>query len=92
MTSARSLPRRDPGASREVPERRSFCPGSHSKPGGYFRRFDGWRPLGQNRLVVWTGDEDAYLLTVEPPCLDLEYATGISITTQIGHLDQRLRP
>lgn len=52
----------------------------------YFGRFDGWRPLGQQQLAVWTSAGDGYLLTVEPPCLDLEYATAIGFSTQVSHI------
>lgn len=50
----------------------------------YFGRFDGWQPVGRQQLAVWTGAGDGYLLTVEPPCLDLEYETAIGFTTQVG--------
>ncbi len=47
----------------------------------YLGRLDGWRPLGRDRLVVWTGLNDAYLLTVASPCLDLGFATRIGVTS-----------
>jgi hypothetical protein len=49
-----------------------------------FGRVDGWRPLGRDKLVVWTGLNDAYLLTVQPSCLGLEFAQRIAITSSAG--------
>lgn len=68
------------------PERYEAYAGEPISSFNYFGRFDGWRPLGRDRLAVWMSGGDGYLLTVEPPCLDLEYATAIGITTQIGHI------
>jgi uncharacterized protein DUF6491 len=39
----------------------------------WFGHFDGWEPLGQTDLVVFTTPSDAYLLNVWPPC-DLRFA------------------
>jgi hypothetical protein len=47
----------------------------------YFGRFEGWRSLGDHKVVVWTGVNDAYLLTLEKPCSELEFADRISIST-----------
>lgn len=47
----------------------------------YLGRFSGFETLGQNKVVVFTGVNDAYLLTVAAPCLDLDFATGIGFTT-----------
>lgn len=44
-------------------------------------RVDGWRPLGRNKLIVWTGVNEAYLLTVAEPCFDLEFAHSVSLTS-----------
>lgn len=51
----------------------------------YLGRFDGWRPLGRHQLAVWTGSGDGYLLSLEPPCLNLDFSAAISFTTQIAH-------
>lgn len=44
---------------------------------------DGWTPVSRNRLVVWTGVNEAYLVTVWDTCRDLQFADriGISSTT-----------
>lgn len=50
----------------------------------YLGRFDGWRALGRDKLVVWTGINDAYLLTVQTPCSNLPFANAIGLTTTTG--------
>jgi hypothetical protein len=50
----------------------------------YLGRIDGWQALGRDRLLVRTGVNDAYLLTVAPPCTDLPFATAIGLTST-GH-------
>lgn len=50
----------------------------------YLGRFDGWRSLGRNRVVVWTGINDAYLLTVQEPCPELQFANHIGLTSTTG--------
>lgn len=42
---------------------------------------DSWQSLGDNRLLVRTGVNKAYLLTVAEPCIDLEFANAINITS-----------
>jgi Family of unknown function (DUF6491) len=46
----------------------------------YLGRYDGWESLGRYQLVLWTGINDAYLITVSPPCEDLQFANRIGIT------------
>lgn len=47
----------------------------------HFGRFDGWRPLGSDRLVVWTGVNKAYLMTVSRPCPNLQFARSIGVSS-----------
>ena len=47
----------------------------------YLGRYDGWESLGQYQLVVWTGINDAYLITVLPPCQDLQFTQRIGLTS-----------
>lgn len=46
-------------------------------------RIDGWRPLGRNELVVWTRFDEAYLLRVDPTCLELDTAIGIRLESRV---------
>lgn len=44
-------------------------------------RMDGWEAVGKNKLVLWTGVNDAYLLTVWDTCRDLQFAQRIGVTS-----------
>lgn len=48
----------------------------------YFGSINGWTPLGDDALAVWTRPGEAVLLTLNGPCPDLEFATGIALTSQ----------
>jgi hypothetical protein len=47
----------------------------------YLGRYDGWRSLGKNVLAVQTTLSDAYLLTVQGPCSELQFADTIALTS-----------
>jgi hypothetical protein len=55
-------------AGEPVPEIRSF-------------RMDRWELVGPNEVVLWTRVSEAYLVTVQEHCPDLEWAQRIAITT-----------
>jgi len=48
----------------------------------YLGRLTGFQTLSQYQLVVFTGVNDAYLLTVSPPCSGLQFANGIGFTSR----------
>src|SRR5688572_5184362 len=50
----------------------------------YLNRIDGWTPLGDSALAVWTRPNEAYLLEVDGPCPDLDFAQAIGLTNQFG--------
>lgn len=50
----------------------------------YLGRYDSWTSIGQYQLVVWTTPNDAYLITVRPPCTELPFAQHIGLT-QTAH-------
>lgn len=45
-----------------------------------FTRLDHWQVVGQYKVVLWTTLLDAYLVTLTPPCTQLEYANGLGVT------------
>src|SRR5262245_53267735 len=47
----------------------------------YLGRYEGWRSLGKNVLAVQTGINEAYLIKVQGPCSDLQFANTIGITS-----------
>jgi hypothetical protein len=50
----------------------------------YLGHYDGWQSVSRYQLVLWTNINDAYLITVLPPCEDLQFAQRIGIT-QTAH-------
>lgn len=60
----------------------------------YFRldRFQYLGPdaKGDDVVAVWTGVNQVYLLTVESPCLRLEFANAIGLTSTAGNLNARM--
>jgi Family of unknown function (DUF6491) len=46
----------------------------------YLRDYYAWTPIGNYQLVLWTTINDAYLITVMPPCVGLDFARGIHLT------------
>jgi uncharacterized protein DUF6491 len=50
----------------------------------YLNRIDGWTPLGNSAVAIWTRPNEAYLLEVAGPCPDLDFAQAISLTSQSG--------
>jgi hypothetical protein len=41
---------------------------------------NGWTPVSRTQLVIWTGVNEAWLLTVWDSCRDLTFANSISVT------------
>ena len=54
----------------------------------YLYNFDGWSPVSKDRLVVWSGLNKAYLLTVTGYCPDLQYANAIAVTSTGNTVDR----
>lgn len=55
----------------------------------YLSRIDGWTPLGDSALAVWTRPNEAYLLEIDGPCPDLDFAHAIGLTSQMGTFHSR---
>ncbi|WP_298573591.1 DUF6491 family protein [uncultured Luteimonas sp.] len=55
----------------------------------YFGSINGWSPLGDSALVVWTRPSEAWLLTLQGPCPDLEFAPAIGLTSQMNQVHAR---
>jgi hypothetical protein len=56
----------------------------------YLGRYDGWQVLGPYQLVIWTNINDAYLITVSPPCENLQFANRIGLTSTGRTVSARL--
>ena len=56
-------------------------------------RLQSWQPLSRNRLVLWAGVNEAYLVTIWDGCPDLQFANAIHVSstgsqiTTFDHVD-----
>ena len=55
----------------------------------YFGTLSGWTPLGDQAVAIWTRPNEAYLLEVDGPCPDLDFAQAIGLTHQSGTVYSR---
>ena len=46
----------------------------------YLGHYDNWQSVSRYQIVLWTNINDAYLITVSPPCENLQFAQRIGIT------------
>jgi hypothetical protein len=56
----------------------------------YLSRYDSWRALSRTQLVVWTTMNDAYLLTVREPCINLQFTQRIGLSSTAGTVSNGL--
>jgi len=54
----------------------------------YMNDFDGWSAVSKDQLVVWSGINKAYLLTVTGYCPDLQFANVIAVTSTAHTVDK----
>ncbi len=52
----------------------------------YFGSINGWTPLGEEAIAVWTRPNEAYLLKLSGPCPEIEFTPAISITNTFGEV------
>ncbi len=55
----------------------------------YFGSINGWTPLGDSAIAVWTRPGEAYLLELYGSCPDLAFSPVISVTNQMGRVSAR---
>lgn len=55
----------------------------------YLGRLNGWTPLGDSALAVWTRPGEAWLLELEGPCQDLEFTPSIGLTSTVSRVHAR---
>jgi hypothetical protein len=48
-------------------------------------RLDSWELVGRDRIVLWTGVNEAYLVTVWDTCRDLQFTQHIRVVTGIDN-------
>jgi hypothetical protein len=54
----------------------------------YMSNFDGWSAVSKDQLVVWSGLNKAYLLTITGYCPDLQFANAIAVTSTANTVDK----
>jgi len=54
----------------------------------YMNTFDGWTVVSKDQLVVWTGLNKAYLLSITGYCPDLQFANAIAVTSTANTVDK----
>jgi hypothetical protein len=54
----------------------------------YMSSFEGWTAISKDQLVVWSGINKAYLLTVTGYCPDLQVAQAIAVTATGNTVDR----
>lgn len=55
----------------------------------YLGRINGWTPLGDSALAVWTRPGEAWLLDLSGPCQDLDYTPAIGLTSTMSRVSAR---
>ncbi len=48
----------------------------------YLGSINGWTPIGDSHIAVWTRPSQAYLLSFHGPCQDIDFTPVISLTSQ----------
>jgi hypothetical protein len=56
----------------------------------YLSHYDSWLDLNRTQLVVWTNMNDAYLLTVREPCINLPFTQRIGLSSTAGTVSNGL--
>jgi hypothetical protein len=55
----------------------------------YFGSINGWTPLGDSAIALWTRPREAWLLDLYGPCPDFEFAPAITVSNQMGRVHAR---
>lgn len=54
----------------------------------YMDSFEGWSPVSKDRVVVWSGLNEGYLVTVTGYCPNLQFANAIGVTSTANTVDK----
>ena len=54
----------------------------------YMNNFNGWSAVSRDQLVVWSGINEAYLLSLSGYCPDLQFAHTIAVTSTANTVDK----
>ena len=51
-------------------------------------KLDSWESVGRSQVILWTGVNEAYLVTVRSPCLDLDTSERIAVTSTASSISR----
>ena len=54
----------------------------------YMNNFDGWTVISKDQVVIWSGMNKAYLLTLTGYCPDLQHVNAIAVTSTGNTVDR----
>jgi hypothetical protein len=54
----------------------------------YMNNFDGWTVISKDQVVIWSGMNRAYLLTLTGYCPDLQHVNAIAVTSTGNTVDR----
>jgi hypothetical protein len=54
----------------------------------YMANFDGWTVISKDQVVIWSGMNKAYLLTLTGYCPDLQHVNAIAVTSTGNTVDR----
>ena len=86
MTACASVPRQSDAQRLALYESHAGQPVGNFR---FFGRLNGWSPLGDSALAVWTRPGEAWLLDLSGSCQDLAYASAISLTSHMSQVSAR---
>ena len=52
-------------------------------------QLQGWQPLGDDHIAIWTGVNDVYLIKVAKPCVNLSWTNSVGINPHMNQLQAR---
>jgi hypothetical protein len=55
----------------------------------YYARFSDWTSLGDRAVAIWVGPGRAWLLDLDGPCSDLNFAHAIKLSSNNGRVSAR---
>ena len=55
----------------------------------FFGQINGWTPLGDSAVAVWTKPSEAWLLELSGRCPGVDYAPAITVTSQFNRVSAK---
>ena len=55
----------------------------------YYGSLNGWTPLGDGAIALWTRPSEAYLVEFFGPCQGVDYAATIGVSSSMGRVNAK---